>query len=60
LVSHIEGLRVLENKVSEEDIRASEVEVTGEWRELRDEELHDLYYSRNFICVIKSRDGRGM
>jgi hypothetical protein len=28
--------------------------VTGEWRELHNEELNDLY-SPNIVCVIKSR-----
>jgi hypothetical protein len=30
-------------------------EVTGEWRRLHDEELNDLYSSRNIIRVMKSR-----
>jgi len=29
-------------------------EVTGEWRRLLDEELHDLYCSLNIIRMIKS------
>jgi hypothetical protein len=29
--------------------------VTGEWRRLVSEELHELYYSPNIIRVIKSR-----
>jgi hypothetical protein len=29
--------------------------VTGEWRRLHNEELHDLYSSLNIIRVIKSR-----
>jgi len=30
-------------------------EVKGEWRRLRNEELHNLYSSPNIIRVIKSR-----
>ena len=30
-------------------------EVTGEWRKLHNEELNDLYRSRNIVRVIKSR-----
>jgi hypothetical protein len=29
--------------------------VTGEWRRLRDDELHNLYSSPNVIRMIKSR-----
>jgi hypothetical protein len=30
-------------------------EVTGEWRKLHNEELHDLYSSPSIVRVIKSR-----
>jgi hypothetical protein len=30
-------------------------EVTGEWRKLHNEELHDLYSSPNIVRVITSR-----
>jgi hypothetical protein len=30
-------------------------EVTGDWRKLHDEELHNLYSSANIIRMIKSR-----
>jgi PAS domain-containing protein len=37
-------------------------EVSGEWRKLHNEELHDLYSSRSIIRITKSRrmNGRGM
>jgi hypothetical protein len=30
-------------------------EVTGDWRKLHNEELHNLYFSPNIIRMIKSR-----
>jgi hypothetical protein len=30
-------------------------EVTGDWRKLHNEELHDLYYMPSIIRIIKSR-----
>ena len=36
-----------------EDIRAKKEEVKAEWRKLRNEKLHDLYFSPDTIRVIK-------
>jgi hypothetical protein len=33
-------------------------EVTGEWRKLYNEELHDMYCSPNIVRVINSRRKR--
>jgi hypothetical protein len=30
-------------------------EVTGGWKKLHNEEMHDLYFSPNIIRIIKSR-----
>ena len=48
-------LRVLENRVLRRIIRPKKDEVSGEWRRLHNEELHDLYSPRNVIRVIKPR-----
>jgi hypothetical protein len=37
------------------DIGPERDEVTGEWRKLHDEELHDLYSSPSIIRIIKLR-----
>jgi hypothetical protein len=37
------------------DIQTERDEVTGEWRKLHNEELHDLYSSPSIIRMIKSR-----
>ena len=47
-------LRVFENRVLRLFGYRRE-EVTGEWRRLHNEELNDLYSSRNIVLVIKSR-----
>jgi hypothetical protein len=33
-------------------------EVTGDWRKMHNEEIHDLYSSPNIIRMIKSRNMR--
>ena len=48
-------LRVLENTVLRRIFGPRRDEVTGEWRRLPNEELHDLYPSPNIVRVIKSR-----
>jgi hypothetical protein len=46
---------VLENSVLRRIFGPKRDEVTGEWRKLHKEELHDLYSSPNIVRVIKSR-----
>jgi hypothetical protein len=57
-------LRALENRVLRKILRPKRDEVTGRWRKLHNEELHDLYFSPStcIIRIIKSRRmrGRGM
>jgi hypothetical protein len=48
-------LRVFENRVLRGIFGAKRDEVTGEWRKLRNEKLHDLYCSPNILRVIRSR-----
>jgi hypothetical protein len=48
-------LRVFENGVLRRIFGPKREEVTGEWRKLHDEELHNLYLSSNIIWKIKSR-----
>jgi hypothetical protein len=47
-------LRVFENRVLRRVFGPKRNEVTGEWRKLLDEELHDLYSSLNIVRLIKS------
>jgi hypothetical protein len=42
-------LRVFENRVPRTILRPRRDEVTGEWRKLHNEELHNLYSSPNII-----------
>jgi hypothetical protein len=48
-------LRVLENSVLKIIFGPKRDEVTGGWRKLQNEELHDLYPSPCIIIMIKSR-----
>jgi hypothetical protein len=48
-------LGVFENKVLRRIFRPKGDEVTGGWRKLHNEELHDLYSSPSIIRIIKSR-----
>jgi hypothetical protein len=48
-------LRVFENRVLRNVFGPKRDEVTGEWRQLRNEELNDLYSSLNIVRVVKSR-----
>jgi hypothetical protein len=48
-------LRVFENRVLRRIFGQKRDEVTGEWRKLHKNELHDLYSSPNIIRIIKSR-----
>jgi hypothetical protein len=58
LVSDIKGgLRVFENRVLRRILGPKRDEVTGDWRKLHNEELHNLYSSPNVIRILKSRRG---
>jgi hypothetical protein len=46
---------VFENRVLRTIFGPKRYEVTGEWRKLHNEELHDLYSSPSKIRIIKSR-----
>jgi hypothetical protein len=46
-------LRVCENRVLRRIFSPKRDEVTGEWRKLHNEELHNLYSSLNIIRLIK-------
>jgi hypothetical protein len=48
-------LRMFENRVLRKIFGLMRDEVTGEWRKLHNEELHDLYSSPGIIRIIKSR-----
>jgi hypothetical protein len=48
-------LRVFDNRVLRRVFGPKRDEVTGEWRKLHNEELHNLYSSPDIITQIKSR-----
>jgi hypothetical protein len=48
-------LRIFENRVLRKIFRPKRDEVTGGWRKLHNEELHNFYSSPNIIRMIKSR-----
>jgi hypothetical protein len=48
------GLRVFENRVLRIIFGPKTDEVTGDWRKLHNEELHNLYSSPSIIRMIKS------
>jgi hypothetical protein len=48
-------LRVFENKVLRRIFEPKRDEVTGGWRKLHNEELHNLYSSPSIIRIMKSR-----
>jgi hypothetical protein len=48
-------LRVFENRVLRRIFGLKRNEVTGGWRKLYNEELHNLYSSASIIRMIKSR-----
>jgi hypothetical protein len=52
-------LRVFENRVLGRIFGSERDEMTGGWRKLHNEELHNLYSSQNIIRIIKSRRMRG-
>jgi hypothetical protein len=53
--SFAHGLRVFDNRVLRRIFRSRRDEVTGDWRKMHDEELHNLYSSPDIIRQIKSR-----
>jgi hypothetical protein len=50
------GLRVIENRVLRRIFGPKRDEVTGEWRKLHNEELHNLYLSPDIIRQVKANE----
>ena len=48
-------ISIFENRVLKKTLGPKKDEITGEWRRLHNDELHDLYFSPNIIRMIKSR-----
>jgi hypothetical protein len=46
---------VFENRVLRRIFRPNRGKVTGEWRKLHNEELHDLYSLPSIIRIMKAR-----
>jgi PAS domain-containing protein len=55
LVSNIKGRREFENRALRRIFGTKRDELTGGLRKLNNEELHNFYYSRSTIRIIKSR-----
>jgi PAS domain-containing protein len=49
------GRREFENRMFRRILGSTRDEVTGKWRNLHNEKLHDQYSSPNIVRVIKSR-----
>jgi hypothetical protein len=51
-------LRVFENRVLRRIFGPEREELTGGWRKLHNEELHNMYFSPTIIRIIMSRRNR--
>jgi hypothetical protein len=54
LIREEHRLRVFENRVLRRIFGQKRDEVTGDWRKLHNEELHNLYSSPSIIRMMKS------